>query len=140
MEALRDHMRHLVLALQQALHDQELAADDGLALFTTATAEGTMRLSLEPQVLAPLGENDVLIRVEATPINPSDLGLLTGPADLSKATSSGSGEGVKVTAPVPAAAASKTTATKAATPTTTPSTSKARWPTAASPPPPPVTC
>ena len=44
------------------------------------------------------------MKVEATPINPSDLGLLTGPADLSKATSTGSGDAVKVTAPVPASA------------------------------------
>lgn len=61
--------------------------DDGLALFTTATADGAMRLSLEPQQLAPLGENEVLIRVEATPINPSDLGLLFGPADIATARS-----------------------------------------------------
>ena len=42
----------------------------------------------------------IVVKVEATPINPSDLGLLTGPADLSKATSTGSGDDVKVTAPV----------------------------------------
>ncbi len=58
---------------------------DGVALFSTATAEGTIRLTLEPQQLAPLGEDEVLIRVEATPVNPSDLGLLFGPADVSTA-------------------------------------------------------
>ena len=42
-----------------------------------------------------------MVKVEASPINPSDLGLLTGPADLSQAKVSGSGADIKVTAPVP---------------------------------------
>jgi hypothetical protein len=33
-----------------------------------------------------------LVKVEATPINPSDLGLLLGPADMSAAKASGVGE------------------------------------------------
>ena len=32
-----------------------------------------------------LRESDVLVRIEAAPINPSDLGLLFGPADMDKA-------------------------------------------------------
>ena len=39
--------------------------------------------------------------VEATPINPSDLGLLLGPADMSTAKASGSGAAIKITAKVP---------------------------------------
>ena len=62
---------------------------DGLALFSTATAEGTIRVSLEPQSLAPLGDDELLVRIEATPINPSDLGLLFGPADISTAKRDG---------------------------------------------------
>lgn len=58
---------------------------DGLALFSTATGDGTMKVTLEPQVLAPLAEDELLLRVEATPINPSDLGLLFGPGDVSTA-------------------------------------------------------
>ncbi len=58
---------------------------DGVALFTTAHEDGTLSLTLEPQALAPLAEDEVLIRVEATPINPSDLGLLFGPADVATA-------------------------------------------------------
>lgn len=58
---------------------------DGLALFSTATGDGTMKVTLEPQVLAPLGDDELLVRVEATPINPSDLGLLFGPGDVSTA-------------------------------------------------------
>ena len=45
--------------------------------------EGLLTISLsEVQVPEP-GENEVLIKVQATPINPSDLGLLVGPADIS---------------------------------------------------------
>lgn len=62
---------------------------DGLALFSTATPEGTIRVSLEPQTLAPLGDDELLVRIEATPINPSDLGLLFGPADVSTARKDG---------------------------------------------------
>lgn len=58
---------------------------DGLALFSTAAGDGTMKVTLEPQVLAPLGDDELLVRVEATPINPSDLGLLFGPGDVSTA-------------------------------------------------------
>jgi NADPH2:quinone reductase len=45
--------------------------------------------------------NEVLIRVEAAPINPSDLGLLFAGADLTAATHSGAGETSRVTARVP---------------------------------------
>ena len=62
---------------------------DGLALFSTATPEGTVAVTLEPQQLAPLGDDELLVRIEATPINPSDLGLLFGPADVSTARKDG---------------------------------------------------
>ena len=42
-----------------------------------------------------------MVKVEATPINPSDLGLLLGPADMSTAKASGSGAAIKITAKVP---------------------------------------
>ncbi len=62
---------------------------DGLALFSTATAEGTIAVTLEPQQLAALGDDELLVRIEATPINPSDLGLLFGPADVATARQDG---------------------------------------------------
>jgi hypothetical protein len=42
-----------------------------------------------------------VLRVEGTPINPSDLGLLFGPADMQKAKRSGTADRPVVTAPVP---------------------------------------
>ena len=46
-------------------------------------------------------DDEVVVRVEATPINPSDLGLLFGPADMTTAKVSGTGDGPVVTARVP---------------------------------------
>jgi len=45
--------------------------------------------------------DEVLVRIEAAPINPSDMGLLFGMADMSKATAGGSKDAPTVTAPVP---------------------------------------
>jgi NADPH:quinone reductase-like Zn-dependent oxidoreductase len=76
----------------------------GLQLRSLLTKDGVLEISL---TRVPVGEpaaDEVVIRVDATPINPSDLGLLIGPADMSKATTSGSGESFKVTAQMPAPA------------------------------------
>jgi NADPH:quinone reductase-like Zn-dependent oxidoreductase len=76
----------------------------GLQLRSLLTKDGVLEISL---ARVPVGEpaaDEIVIRVDATPINPSDLGLLIGPADMSKATTSGSGETLKVTAQMPAPA------------------------------------
>ncbi len=56
---------------------------NSLELRSLVTDDGTLRISLEPQDLGEAGPGELLVRVEAAPINPSDLGLLLGPADLS---------------------------------------------------------
>jgi NADPH:quinone reductase-like Zn-dependent oxidoreductase len=43
--------------------------------------DGTLRLALVDTDLGPVGPDEVLVRVEAAPINPSDLGLLLAGAD-----------------------------------------------------------
>ena len=54
----------------------------GKQLTSRLDADGTLTVELRDEDLpAPTGR-EVLIRVEAAPINPSDLGLLFGPADL----------------------------------------------------------
>ncbi|MXX31834.1 MAG: zinc-binding dehydrogenase [Chloroflexi bacterium] len=69
---------------------------------STITSGGELRLELaEVETPAP-GPDEVVIRVEASPINPSDLGLLLGTADMSRAVASGTAEAPVVTAPVPA--------------------------------------
>jgi NADPH:quinone reductase-like Zn-dependent oxidoreductase len=76
----------------------------GLQLRSLLTKEGVLEISLARVPVAEPAADEVVIRVDATPINPSDLGLLIGPADMSKATTSGSGETFKVTAQMPAPA------------------------------------
>ncbi len=76
----------------------------GLQLRSLISKSGDLELSLAKVDLPEPGPDQVLVKVEATPINPSDLGLLLGPADMASFASSGSGDGIKVTAKVPAAA------------------------------------
>ncbi|MCB1686773.1 MAG: NADH oxidase, partial [Pseudomonadales bacterium] len=75
----------------------------GLQLRSLLKADGTLELSLDQvEVPAPRSQ-EVVVRVEATPINPSDLGLLLGGADLSTAKASKSVLGPVITAKVPPA-------------------------------------
>jgi NADPH:quinone reductase-like Zn-dependent oxidoreductase len=76
-------------------------ADTALELRSLIKKSGELELSLAKVPLPEPGPDEVLVKVEASPINPSDLGLLIGPADMSKATTSGSGDGVVVKARVP---------------------------------------
>ena len=71
-----------------------------LQMFSTLTAEGELRLELKEQTMPIPGENEVLIRIEATPINPSDHGVMFGWASMASAISSGSGADTVLTAPV----------------------------------------
>jgi NADPH:quinone reductase-like Zn-dependent oxidoreductase len=76
----------------------------GLQLRSRISKSGELELSLARIDLPEPGPDQVLVKIEATPINPSDLGLLLGPADMATAKAAGSGDGLKVTAKVPAAA------------------------------------
>ena len=71
-----------------------------LQMFSTLTAEGELRLELKEQTMPIPGENEVLIRIEATPINPSDHGVMFGWASMASASSSGSGADTVLSAPV----------------------------------------
>jgi NADPH:quinone reductase len=74
--------------------------DTALELRSLVTSDGTLELSLREVPVPAPGANEVLVRVEASPINPSDLGLLTAGADMSKATAAGTPERPVVTASV----------------------------------------
>ena len=76
----------------------------GLELRSTATSSGELELSLVDVPLPELARDEVLIRIEATPLNPSDIGLLLGPADIATARISGPPERPVTTATIPAAA------------------------------------
>lgn len=72
-----------------------------LELRSEITSTGHLRLSLEEQDVAPPGPEEVLVRVEAAPINPADLAVLLGPADVATLTSEGTAERPVTTASVP---------------------------------------
>jgi NADPH:quinone reductase-like Zn-dependent oxidoreductase len=76
----------------------------GLQLRSLISKTGDLELSLAKVDVPEPGPDQVVVKVEATPINPSDLGLLLGPADMASFKSSGSGDAIKVTAKVPATA------------------------------------
>ena len=72
----------------------------GRALRSLVTSEGTLEISLQEVAVSEPQPNQVVIRVEASPLNPSDLGLLFAGADMSKATVSGTVESPLVTVPI----------------------------------------
>lgn len=74
---------------------------EGLQLRSLVKESGELELSLARVTVAEPKDDEVVIRVEATPINPSDIGLLTGPADMSAAKASGTKERPIVTASIP---------------------------------------
>ena len=49
---------------------------------STVTDEGKLEIAITESERPIPGDDEVLIQVEATPINPSDLGLLIGPGDI----------------------------------------------------------
>ncbi|OKH65966.1 NADH oxidase [Mycobacterium sp. SWH-M3] len=72
-----------------------------LELWSLVTPDGTLELSLHDVEVPAPGPDDVVVRVEAAPINPSDLGLLIpAAADMSAATVAGTPERPVVTAPL----------------------------------------
>lgn len=73
----------------------------GLQVRSTVTDDGKLTLSLEEVTLGAPEADEVIVRLEATPINPSDLGLLLGPAEVSTLEPSGSAERPVLTFSVP---------------------------------------
>ena len=74
---------------------------EGLQLRSLVTQDGTLQLSLAKVPIPTPGPDEILVRVEGAPINPSDLGLLLGPADLATLQVSGVGEDAVVRANIP---------------------------------------
>ena len=74
-----------------------------LELHSLITPTGALEVSLAEVTIATPGPDEVVVRLEAAPINPSDLGLLFGAADMTTAAVSGTPERPVVTATVPEA-------------------------------------
>lgn len=64
-----------------------------LELRSEITPAGQLRVSLEEREVAPPGPDEVVVRVEAAPVNPADLARLIGPADLATLSSEGTVNG-----------------------------------------------
>ncbi|WP_396913548.1 zinc-binding dehydrogenase [Mycolicibacterium sp.] len=72
-----------------------------LELRSLVTDNGTLELSLHEVAVSTPAQDEVVVRVEASPINPSDLGLLIpSTADMSAATVTGTPDRPIVTAPL----------------------------------------
>jgi NADPH:quinone reductase len=76
----------------------------GLQLRSLIKKSGELEISLQNVPTPEPVEDEVVVRVEAAPINPSDLGLLIGAADMSTAKASGTREAPVITAKVSEAA------------------------------------
>jgi hypothetical protein len=62
----------------------EIGRKDGHGLYgrelrPQINEDGTLTLSLQQVEIHDPGDDEIIVRVEASPINPSDLGLLLGP-------------------------------------------------------------
>lgn len=75
----------------------------GLELRSKLTSEGELQLFLAETIARDPGPDEIVVRIEAAPLNPSDLGVLFGPADLNKAVFEGRGSSATVKAPIPPA-------------------------------------
>jgi NADPH:quinone reductase-like Zn-dependent oxidoreductase len=73
----------------------------GLQLRSLIKNSGELEISLAQVATPEPAENEVVVRVEASPINPSDLGLLVGAADMSSAKAAGTRDAPVITAKVP---------------------------------------
>lgn len=72
-----------------------------LEIRSLVKANGELELSLASVAVPEPAADEVVVRIEATPINPSDLGLLLGAADMTTAQQSGTAERPVVTARIP---------------------------------------
>jgi NADPH:quinone reductase-like Zn-dependent oxidoreductase len=79
----------------------ELLPTSSLELRSLVTEQGTLQLSLIDVRLPPLKPGEILVRVEAAPINPSDLGLLLAGAELAATSVEGTSDRPVLTAPLP---------------------------------------
>ena len=72
-----------------------------LQLRSLIRSNGELELSLHDEPIPEPKADEVIVRVEASPMNPSDLGLLFGAADMTTAKASGTADRPVVTATVP---------------------------------------
>jgi len=77
-------------------------SDNNIELTSTISEDNKLELALREIEIPQPGENQVVIRIEAAPINPSDLGVMFSAADMTTASQSGSAGRPVISADVPA--------------------------------------
>ncbi|HJN49452.1 MAG: zinc-binding dehydrogenase [Pseudomonadales bacterium] len=75
--------------------------DKTLQIHSLVTEAGNIELSLVSSDVKQPDDNEVVVRIEATPINPSDLGLLFGAADKSTVRQTGTATDPVITVTIP---------------------------------------
>ena len=81
-----------------------MADTTSLELRSLVKSDGIVELSLARVPVPTPADDEVIVRIEATPINPSDIGLLLASADIKALKGSGSGTQTVLTAPISPAA------------------------------------
>ncbi|MBH0078786.1 zinc-binding dehydrogenase [Pseudoalteromonas arctica] len=76
--------------------------DKNIQLTSTISEDNKLTLALKNIEMPKPNADEVVIRIEAAPLNPSDLGVLFSAADMSTAKQSGTDEDPVITADVPA--------------------------------------
>ncbi len=69
-------------------------------MLSTVSEDGELRMELSEQATPTPGDEEVVVQIEATPINPSDHGVMFGWANMDECASSGEGDDIILTAPV----------------------------------------
>ena len=76
--------------------------DKNKQLVSTISDDNTLTLSLKDIDMPEPSADEVVVRMEAMPLNPSDFGVMFSAADMSTATQSGTDDSPVITADVPA--------------------------------------
>lgn len=79
---------------------QESLPENGLELRSTISPQGRLDLQLETVPIGRPEPGEIVVRIEAAPVNPTDLGLLLGPGDPAQAAVEGSGPGRRLSIPL----------------------------------------
>jgi len=74
-----------------------------LQMVSTVTEAGQLELALIEQAMPTPKADQIIVRIEASPINPSDHGVMFGWTDMSRASSGGEGVSRVLTVPVSSA-------------------------------------
>ncbi len=76
--------------------------DKNIQLTSTVSDDNKLTLALQDIEMPTPGADEVVVRIEAAPLNPSDFGVMFSAADMSTAVQSGTEQSPVITADIPA--------------------------------------